>query len=126
MPKEFHRSLRIGEQICRVLNELLRTELKDPRFQFVRVTDVAVSRDLSHAKVYFRMLNPDDDPVPVADALERAAGHLRGRLGRALTIHHVPALKFFHDDSLRRGAELTALIDEAVAEDTARAKPDRT
>ena len=56
----------------------------------------------------------------IAAALTGAAGFLRGKLGRSLTIRHVPSLEFYHDDSLRRGAELTALIDEAVAQDTAK------
>lgn len=113
MPREFSRKERLGAQVLRTLSELLRFEIKDPRLDNMSLTMVEMSRDLSIAKVYFSMLNPDDDPGPALKGLERASGFLRGKLGQALTIRHVPELRFLHDDSIAHGIEISRLIEDA-------------
>lgn len=111
MPREFSRSQRLGAQILRSLSELLRLESKDPAVADVSLTAVDLSRDLSVAKVYFSLLNPDDDPQPALDGLQRASGFLRAKLGSALKVRHVPTLQFIHDDSAAHSAEISRLID---------------
>jgi ribosome-binding factor A len=113
MPREFSRSQRLGAQILRTLSELLRFETKDPSLAAVSLTAVDLSRDLGVAKVYYSLLNPDDDPQPVQEGLQRASGFLRGRLGKSLEIRHVPELRFVHDDSIAHGVEMSRLIDSA-------------
>ena len=113
MPREFSRSQRLGAQVLRTLSELLRFETKDPSLASVSLTAVDLSRDLGVAKVYFSLLNPDDDPRPAQEGLQRATGFLRGRLGKSLEIRHVPELRFVHDDSIARGVEMSKLIDSA-------------
>jgi ribosome-binding factor A len=120
MPREFSRSRRVGEQIQRLLGEILLRDVKDPRAQGVNITAVEVSRDLSHATVWFSLLDPAADPAPAAAALASAAGLIRGKLGRAMYIRHVPALHFRHDESLERGSRLSDLINRAVASDRER------
>lgn len=124
MPKEFARNRRVGEQIQRLLGEVLLRDVKDPRVTGVSVTAVDVSRDLSHATVWFSLLDPAADPAPVGQALGRASGLIRGKLGRAMHIRQVPALHFRHDESLERGARISELIDEAVATDRDRHRED--
>ena len=113
MPREFSRSQRLGAQVLRTLSELLRFEAKDPSLSRVSLTAVDLSRDLSVAKVYYSLLDPEQDPRPVQEGLHRASGFLRGRLGKELDIRHVPDLRFAHDDSIAHGAELSRLIDSA-------------
>ena len=90
MPREYSRHQRLGNQLLRTLSELLRFEAKDPRIDNVALTSVDLSRDLSVAKVYFNLLDPDQDPRPAAEALGHAAVFLRGKLGRAIKVRHVP------------------------------------
>ena len=113
MPREYPRSRRLGEQILRVLNELLRFESKDPALANVSISDVELSRDLSLARVWFSVLDPAADVDAAAQGLRRAAGFLRSRLGKELAVRHVPELRFEHDDSAERGLALTDLIDRA-------------
>ena len=113
MPREFGRHQRLGSQILRTLNELVRFESKDPRLAGVSLTTVELSRDLSVAKVYFSQMNPDVDVHDAQVGLERAAGFLRGRLGSSLEIRRVPELRFLHDDSIAHGAEISELIEAA-------------
>ena len=114
MPREFSRNQRLGNQVLRTLNELLRFETKDPRLQLVSLTAVDLSRDLSVANVYYSMLDPNADAAPVQDGLERASGFLRGRLGREIKIRHVPELRFSHDDSAAEGQRISDLIGQAI------------
>ncbi len=113
MAREFGRSQRLGGQIMRLLNEILRQDSKDPRLEFVSVSAVDLSRDLSIARVFFSTLQPDADPEPVLDGLNSASGFLRSRIGHALKIRHTPELRFQHDDSVAKAAALSAMIDAA-------------
>ncbi len=117
MPREFSRHQRLGAQVQRSLSELLRFEVKEPGLKDLSLTTVELSRDLSVARVYFSLLEPDGDPAPVQEALQRATGFLRRRLGRELEIRHVPELRFVHDDSIAHGFEISRLIDSARSDD---------
>ncbi len=117
MPREFGRHQRLGTQILRTLSELLRFETKDPRLQGVSLTAVDLSRDLSVARVYFSLMNPDDAVAPAQAGLEKAGGFLRGKLGAAIKVRHVPELRFMHDDSAEQGAKISELIDTALHAD---------
>ncbi len=114
MPREFSRNQRLGNQVLRTLNELLRFETKDPRLEGVSFTSVELSRDLSVARVYFSMLDPEAEEEPVIEGLQKASGFLRGKLGRAIKVRHVPELRFEHDDSAAEGQRISELIDSAL------------
>ncbi len=117
---EFSRVDRIAELIQRKLAELIQKEVKDPRLQgFVTVAAVKVSKDLSHAKVYFTIFNGDPSKAQVV--LNNAASYLRTVLAKSLTLRVVPQLHFVHDVSLEYGNRLSRLIDEVNNSD---AEPD--
>ena len=120
MPREYSRTLRVGEQIHRELAELIRTELKDPGIGMVTLGDVEVSKDLAYARVYYTVLGEDEAVQTTGAALRRAAGFLRRELGRRMRLRIVPELRFVYDDSQARGDRLDALIAEAVREDRER------
>jgi ribosome-binding factor A len=112
---------RIADQIQRELSEVIRTELKGPRLGLITLTDVDVSPDLAHAKIFFTSLaDPAERPEVVA-RLRRAAGFLRAALGARLALRNVPELRFIYDESVESGTRLTRLIEEAVASNAPRA-----
>lgn len=117
MPKDYPRSRRIAEQIQRELSEVIRLELKDPRVGMITITDVEVSQDYSHAKVFFTTLGDADKVKETAAGLARAVGFLRSQLAHRLKLRIVPQLQFKYDESVERGMRLSRLIDEAVATD---------
>jgi ribosome-binding factor A len=117
MPREFSRHQRLGNQVLRTLAELLQFDVKDPRVQGIALTSVDLSRDLSVARVYFSLLDPEGDAAAGLEGLERATGFLRSRLGKALKVRHVPELRFVHDDSAAEAVRLGDLIDRAVSAD---------
>lgn len=110
----FSRKDRINEQIRRELAELIRAEVKDPRVGMVSITEVEVTPDYAHARVYFSTLADETKIAEVELGLKKAAGFLRRELGRRVRIHTTPQLHFIHDTSLERGADLSRLIDEAA------------
>lgn len=112
------RTLRVASQLQRALNDLLRSDVKDPRLKGVSVTEVRVSGDVRVARVFFSTLDPDEDPEPVLASLHRASGYLRSRIAGLLRLRHTPELRFSVDEGSRRGLELTRLIDAATKEST--------
>ncbi|HEX2530165.1 MAG TPA: 30S ribosome-binding factor RbfA [Burkholderiaceae bacterium] len=110
------RGIRVADQIQRDLAEIIAYELKDPRVGMITITEVQVTPDYAHAKVFFTMLNEDPESLNnTLTGLHKAAGFIRGQLGRRLTIHTTPELHFVHDASTAHGIELSRLIDEANA-----------
>jgi ribosome-binding factor A len=117
MPKEFSRSRRVGEQIQRELAELVQRELKDPRLGMVTISAVDLSRDMGVAKVFFTVLGEGHDEKQTLEALNHANGFLRRELGHRMRLRTVPELRFHYDHSIEKGCRLSALINEAVAQD---------
>ena len=118
MTSDYPRSHRVADFIQRELAGLIRTEIKDPRISpMLTISSVEVSRDLSVAKVYFSLFDPEERKE-TQDALGRASGFLRRQLARQMNTRSVPTLRFFYDDSAERGAHMSAVIADAVASNT--------
>ena len=115
MPRDYPRTRRIAEQIQRELADVIRLELKDPRVPpLVTVTDVELSSDQSHAKVFFTLLGNEHQIADATEGLTRAAGFLRTQLAQRMKLRTIPQLEFKYDASVERGMKLSRLIDEAV------------
>lgn len=120
MPREFPRARRVEEQLKRLLAELVRREVKDPRVGLITITGVEVTKDLSHARVYFTPFAGVGDPAAALEALRNAAGFLRHQVRNEMRLRVAPELVFQVDDSVERGARLSALIHDAVESDRRR------
>lgn len=105
---------RVKEQMMRELAELVRSALKDPRAGLITINDVELTRDYSHATVYYTVLG--DDKTSSAQALEHAKGFLRSELSKRITLYRTPELHFEYDKSLEQGVYLSHLIDQVAAE----------
>jgi ribosome-binding factor A len=112
----FKRTDRIAEMLQRKLSVLIPQEVKDPRLpKFITISSVSVAADLSHAKVYFTVL--DQDPNETQAILNDSAKLLRKALARSVTLRTVPALHFHYDESIEYGKHLSKLIDELNPKD---------
>jgi ribosome-binding factor A len=116
MPREFKRSERVAGTLRRELASLIQREIKDPEVGFVGLSDVEVSRDLAHARVFVTVFETDKAAASVK-ALNKAAGYLRSRLGQAMHIRSVPELHFVHDASVETGQQMDSLIEQAISAD---------
>ncbi|MFO1322135.1 MAG: 30S ribosome-binding factor RbfA [Burkholderiales bacterium] len=112
------RATRLADQMQRDLSEILRLELKDPRIGLVTLTGIELSPDLTHAKVFYTVMGSAEQIEETHATLTRAAGFLRSRIARTLTIRVTPELHFVYDESIARGDRLSRLIDAAVRSDT--------
>jgi ribosome-binding factor A len=113
------RNQRIESEIQRVLAALIAREVKDPRVGNVTITAVSMAADKATAKIFFTPFASLNPPEQVRTGLTRAAGFLRGELGRRLGLRHAPRLEFVFDDSAVGAERLASLIERAVAGDRA-------
>lgn len=113
-----HRQGRLGEEIRKIVSELLLRELKDPRLSaMISVTAVEVTSDGSYATVYVSVLGMDADEEKAAlqqqetlDALASAKGFIRREIGRQIKLRHVPELIFKIDRSMEYGRHIDKII----------------
>jgi ribosome-binding factor A len=118
------RTLRIESELQRVLSDLIRRELRDPRVGAVTITAVSALQDMSAVRVLFVPFGGAHSTEEVQAGLNRAAGFLRGEVGRRLGLRHAPKLEFEFDASIERADRLTNLIDTAVRKDQSAHKDD--
>lgn len=111
----YARQDRVKEQIMREMAELVRQGLKDPRAGFITINDVEITRDYSHATIYYTVLDDRTREV-TAEALEHAKGYLRSELSKRLSVFRTPELHFEYDESVERGMSISHLIDQVAAE----------
>jgi ribosome-binding factor A len=116
VPRDFKRSERVAGSLRRELAQIIQMEIKDPEVGFIGLSDVEVTRDLSHAKVFVTVFEHDKADSSIK-ALNQAAGYLRRRLGQEMRIRSVPELHFHHDASVETGRHMDDLIDSAVSSD---------
>ena len=107
------RPQKIADLMQRELSGLLQREVRDPRVGMVTITSVDVSPDLSHAKVFFTILDKakKDDTTK---GLQRAASFLRSQMARRMSMYTTPELRFVYDESVERGDRLSRLIDSVI------------
>jgi len=107
------RPQRLGDLIQREVSELIRLEVRDPRVGMITITSVDVSPDMSHAKIFFTVLEKDKLPETL-EGLGRSAGFLRSQLARRIKVYTTPELRFEYDESVERGDRLSRLIDSVT------------
>ena len=98
-----NRKERVPALILKNISEIIQYEVKSKSIGFV--TDVDVSNDFSHAKVYVSFLGVGNKEERLA-ALERTKGFIRSSLAQKMDIHKVPELHFFIDDSFEKGQKI--------------------
>lgn len=107
-----YRSGRLGEEIRKIISDLMRKELKDPRIDtLTSVTAVDVTSDNSYATVYLSVLGDDEKKRDTLEAFKSAAGFIRNRIGKSVKIKHIPELTFKIDTSLDYGMHISKIID---------------
>lgn len=112
-----YRRQRLGDQLRAELAQIILRELKDPRLGFVTVTEVRMSGDLKHARVYVSVYGTEGEESKSLEALDNAAGFLKRVIGERLRLRYVPELRFVLDDTLKRSARIDALLDDLDTDD---------
>ena len=107
--KSFHRTDRVSAQLRRELGTLVHQAVREHGLGSTSVSDVEVTRDMAHAKVFVTVLQPEKARETVK-ALKALAPEIRFQLARAVKMRHVPELHFHYDDSVDRGERIEQLL----------------
>jgi len=119
MSRDFPRSRRIEDQIQRILSDVIRTEVRDPRLSRAIITAVRVSKDLGVAWVYYSVLQVDGETENLDEAFASAMGFLRSRIAKDLTVRRMPELRFRLDETQATARNMDELIESAIKSDAA-------
>ncbi|BBD07920.1 30S ribosome-binding factor RbfA [Desulfovibrio ferrophilus] len=98
-PSGSRRAHKLGDQIMRIVAQLLATEIDDQRLAMVSVSGVRMNKDISIAEVLYSV-PMGSDPVEIEAAFKKSAGFFRSQVGRALKSKYVPKIIFKRDDFL--------------------------
>ncbi|XME03269.1 30S ribosome-binding factor RbfA [Lachnospiraceae bacterium C1.1] len=124
MRKNSTKNNRINGEVMRALSEIIR-EVKDPRVDlFTSVTDVIVAPDLKTCKVFVSVLGDDEKRRNTLEGLNSAKGFIRRELAHIVNLRNTPELKFFMDDSIEYGVDMSKKIEDVIAHDNLNARED--
>ncbi len=118
------RNNRLSGEMKRVISEVIRNEVKDPRLsELLSVTDVHVTDDLKFAKVFISVYG---DIEPTLEALRSAKGFIRREVGKRIKMRLTPELLFEKDDSIEKGIYMSSLINKVIEEEESRKPKDES
>lgn len=101
---------RVDEEVRREIGAILQQKARDPRLQWVSVTRVEVSRDLSVAQVYVSTLGDEGAKEGVLEALVKAGPFVRSELGRSLRLRRTPELRFHYDRGIEHSLHVNQML----------------
>ncbi|NOK59474.1 MAG: 30S ribosome-binding factor RbfA [Chloroflexi bacterium AL-W] len=111
------RTQQVGDEIQRILSEVIQYELQDPRVGFATITHVKLSIDLQHARVWISVMGDEVQQDETIAALNHAKGFLRRRVAQELRhLRVVPELRFSLDDSLNYTERMDSLLRQVAEE----------
>jgi ribosome-binding factor A len=123
MPTEFSRHLRVAQELKRILAPWIQQKAKDAQLGMVTLTAVEVTPDLRQAKIYITSLGAKSHSEEVVARLNQSKGILRHYLSQHLRLRTVPQLMIVFDESIERGARISALLDALSEENTSGLPP---
>lgn len=127
MAREFSRTERVGQQVHKEIATIIQNEYKHKMgdLPLITVSDVEVSRDLSHCKIYVTIYTSEDaDNRQVIKDLNEHKGFIRSFLAKRIRMRAVPNLHFFEDKSITEGMRISNLVSQVIADDEAKHKDD--
>lgn len=105
------RATRVADQLRIEIAEILSRKIKDPRVQFVTVTDVTMTADLRIARVYVTALDQEHFEQQTAPGLKSAVGYIRAEIGRRLNLRYTPEVVFYRDTSAEYAQRMEKVLD---------------
>ena len=108
------RVARVSSLIKREVSQMLLNEIKDDRVGagMVSITDVDVSGDLQHAKIFVSIYGTEEAKLETMEGLKSSVGYVRRELGSRMRLRRTPSIAFLEDTSLERGDKMLDLLNE--------------
>lgn len=112
------RVARVAEQVKREISQMLLSGIKDDRVGsgMVSVTNVVVSGDLQHAKIYVSVYGTEEARAETMEGLKAATGYVRSELGQRMRLRRTPEVRFIEDRSLEEGTQIISLLNQLSRE----------
>ena len=107
---------RINHAIQEEVSIILMREVKNQDLKFVTITDAETTSDLSYTKIYYTVMDKDQDLIQ--KELEKASPFIRTKLAEKIDIRHTPELKFIYDKSISYGEHIDKLLNEIKEKDS--------
>ncbi|MCK4739134.1 MAG: 30S ribosome-binding factor RbfA [Deltaproteobacteria bacterium] len=109
----FNRTGRVGDLLrAEVASMILHQEIKDPRIGFVTITNVLMSKDLKHARIFFSMLGSEKEVKDSMEGLNSASGFVRRALAKRLRLKNIPSVRFEFDETLEYSSHIEEVLKE--------------
>ena len=125
MRKNSVKNTRINGEVQRVLAEIIRGGLKDPRISpLTSVVAVEVAPDLKSCKAWISVLGDEEVRMSTLQGLKSAEGFIRRELARTINLRNTPDITFVMDQSIEYGVNMSHKIDEVIAADEQAQKPE--
>jgi ribosome-binding factor A len=115
MPRRYSRSQRVGDLIQVELAKILQREMQDNHLGLVTITQVWISPDFSHARIFVSTI-PEEQAQELIIVLNKSARHLRFELAKQVKLRVVPELKFLYDDTAINGQRISTLLNKVFNE----------
>ncbi len=112
------RATRVADQVRMEVADILSKKIKDPRVQFLTVTDVKMTADLKIARIYVSTLKPELYEKQTALGLKSAVGFIRTEVGRRLNLRYTPEITFFQDTSAEYAHRIETILDSLPRENS--------
>ena len=122
MRKNSVKNSRINGEVQRVLAEVIRGEIKDPRIcPLTSVVAVEVAPDLKTCKAWISVLGDEEARENTYKGLKSAEGYIRNRLAKTINLRNTPEITFIMDQSIEYGVNMSRRIDEVMEEQNGKA-----
>ncbi|MCI7791281.1 MAG: 30S ribosome-binding factor RbfA [Lachnospiraceae bacterium] len=113
MRKNSVKNTRVNGEVHRVLAEIIRSEIKDPRINpMTSVVSVEVAPDLKTCKAWISVLGNEESQKDTLAGLRSAEGYIRNQLARKINLRNTPEIRFIIDQSIEYGVSMSKLIDD--------------
>jgi len=109
---------RVSSQIKREVSQMLLNGIKDDRVGagMVSITDVDLSNDLQHAKIFVSIYGTEEAKTETMEGLKASTGFVRQQLGQRMRLRRIPEVVFLEDSSLERGDRMLNLLNKISQE----------
>jgi len=116
MRKNSVKNTRINGEVQKVLAEIIRGEIKDPRISpWTSVVAVEVAPDLKSCKAWISVLGGEDSRKSTLEGLKSAEGFIKRKLAKTINLRNTPDITFVMDQSIEYGVTMSHKIDEVIA-----------
>ncbi len=119
MRKNSLKNTRINGEVQRVLAEIIRGEIKDPRISpWTSVVSVEVAPDLKSCKAWISVLGDENARTATLQGLKSAEGFIKRQLAKTINLRNTPEITFVMDQSIEYGVNMSRRIEEVIARDS--------